>query len=61
MGGNGLNIMYIDTFDGLGFAHSTLHPSSAPFHGITPGHQAYPLGWITLPITFGDPANFCIE
>lgn len=55
-GGSGLNIMYIETFDGLGTASSALRPSSVLFHGVILGHQAYPLGWITLPITFGDPA-----
>jgi hypothetical protein len=32
-----------------------------PFHGVIPGHQAYPLGWITLPITFGYRTNFRTE
>ena len=27
-------------------------------HRVIPEHQAYPLGRITLPITFGDPSNF---
>jgi hypothetical protein len=42
--GNRLDIMYIETFDGLGIARLTLRPRSMPFHGIIPGHQAYPLG-----------------
>ncbi|XP_066384671.1 uncharacterized protein [Miscanthus floridulus] len=32
---------------------------SSPFHGMILGMQAYPLGHIDLPITFGDQANFC--
>jgi hypothetical protein len=50
--------MYVETFDFLRIAHFVLRPSSALFHGIIPGHQVYPLGWITMPITFGDPSNF---
>jgi hypothetical protein len=55
-GGSSLNIMYIKTFEGLGIARSTLWPSTAPFHGVIPSHQAYPLVRITLPATFGDPS-----
>ncbi|XP_066358258.1 uncharacterized protein [Miscanthus floridulus] len=34
---------------------------SFPFHAVIPGAQAYPLGQIDLPITFGDRANFRSE
>ena len=34
---------------------------SSPFHGVNPGAQAYPLGQINLPITFGNQANFRSE
>jgi hypothetical protein len=37
-GGSDLNIMYIETFDGLGIASSTLRPSSSLFHGINLDH-----------------------
>jgi hypothetical protein len=60
-GGSGLNIMYVETFDGLGIARSALRPSSASFHGIISGHQAYPFGRTTLPVTLRDHANFRIE
>jgi hypothetical protein len=60
-GESNLNIMYVETFDGLGITRSTLHPSTVSFHGIIPGHQAYPLVWITLPVTFGNPSNFNTE
>jgi hypothetical protein len=43
-GGSGLNIMYVETFNGLGITRSVLWSSSAPFHGIVPGHETYPLG-----------------
>jgi hypothetical protein len=60
-GGSSLNIMYVETLDGLGIACSTLRPSSALFHDIIPGHQAYPLQRISLPVPFGDPFNFCTK
>jgi hypothetical protein len=60
-GGSDLNIMYVETFDDLGITHSSLRPNSVPFHDIIFGHQAYPLRWITICITFGDPSNFCTE
>lgn len=37
-GGSSLNIMYVETFDGLGIARSALRPSLASFHGIILGH-----------------------
>lgn len=55
-GHNSLNIMYIKTFDGLGITHSTLTK-----HDAIPGHQAYPLERITLPVTFDDRSNFCTK
>jgi hypothetical protein len=39
-GGNDLNIMYIETFDGLGIPRSARHPILVSFHGIITGHQA---------------------
>jgi len=60
-GGSGLNIMYVEILDALGNPRTSLRPSHAPFHGIIPGQQAYPLGQITLPVTFGDPSNFYTE
>ncbi|XP_066323422.1 uncharacterized protein [Miscanthus floridulus] len=40
---------------------SELCPMSSPFHGVILGTQAYLLGQINLPITFGDRANFRSE
>jgi hypothetical protein len=53
--------MYVHTFDGLGIACSALRPSTTSFHGVIPRNHAYPLGRVTLPITFGDPSNFHTE
>jgi len=57
-GGSGLNILYTDTLDAMGIERSCLQPSGAPFHGVMPGKQAMTLGWIDLPVTFGDSSNF---
>ena len=53
-GGNGLNILYVDTLDAMRIPRSELRPASSPFHGVIPGAQAYSLGQIDLPVTFGD-------
>ena len=53
-GGNGLNILYVDTLDAMRIPRSELRPVSFPFHGLISGTQAYPLGQIDLPVTFGD-------
>ena len=53
-GGSGLNILYVDNLDAMCIPRSKLHPVSSPFHGMISGTQAYPLGQIDLPVTFGD-------
>jgi hypothetical protein len=53
--------MSIETFYGLGITRSVLRPSMGPFRGVIPSHQAYPLGRITLPVTFGVRADFRTE
>ena len=60
-GGSGLNILYVDTLDAMRIPWLELCPVSSPFHGVILGMQAYPLGQIDLPITFGDRANFRSE
>ncbi|XP_066361211.1 uncharacterized protein [Miscanthus floridulus] len=60
-GGSVLNILYIDTLDGMRIPRLGLHPVRSPFHGVILGTQAYPLGKIDLPVTFGDRANFHSE
>ena len=52
-GGSGLNILYVDTLDTMRIPRSELRLAGSPFHGVIPGAQAYPLGQIDLPITFG--------
>jgi hypothetical protein len=59
--GSGLNLMYPDTFEGLGLTHDQLRSSPHPFYIVVPGKQFIPLGWVTLPITFGDMSNYRTE
>ena len=60
-GGSSLNILYVDTLDAMHILRSELRAAGSPFHGVIPGAQAYPLGQIDLPITFGNRANFRSE
>jgi hypothetical protein len=60
-GGSGLNLMYLDTFEGLGLTREQLQSNPHPFYGVVPGKESIPLGWVTLPITFRDASNNCTE
>jgi hypothetical protein len=57
-GGSSLNLLFLKTFDQMGFSRSLLHPSRTPFHGIAPGIAAMPISQISLPITLGTQENF---
>jgi hypothetical protein len=35
--------------------------STHPFYGVVPGKHSVPLGWVTLPVTFGDATNYRTE
>jgi hypothetical protein len=54
-GGSTINIFYYDTF------HRMIETTHCTFHGIVPGRKAYPIGNVTLPVTFGTPQNFRTE
>ena len=56
-----LTKVLMDGSSGLNIPRSELYPVGSPFHGVIPGAQAYPLGQIDLPVTFGSQANFCSE
>nr|XP_051212164.1 uncharacterized protein LOC127329744 [Lolium perenne] len=60
-GGSSINIMYYDTFRRLGLPNSRLEHTSVTFHGIVPRRKAFPIGKITLPVTFDTPANYRTE
>jgi hypothetical protein len=59
--GSGLNLMYLNTFEGLGFTRDQLQSSPHPFYRVVLGKQSIPLTWVTLPVTFGDSSNYCTE
>ncbi|XP_071681565.1 uncharacterized protein [Lolium perenne] len=60
-GGSSINIMYYDTFRRLGLPDSRLENTSVTFHGIVPGRKAFPIGEVTLLVTFGTPVNYRTE
>ena len=53
-GGSGLNILYVNTLNAMRIPRSKLCLVSSPFHSVILGMQAYLLGQIDLPVTFGD-------
>ena len=60
-GGSSINILYLDTFRRLRLPQSMVETTHTMFHGIVPHRKAYPIGKVTLPVTFGTPANFRTE
>jgi hypothetical protein len=60
-GGSDLNLMYLNTFEGLGLTPDQLQGSPHPFHGVVLGKQSVPLRQVTLPVTFGDASNYRTE
>ena len=60
-GGSSINILYLDTFRRLRLPQSMIETTHTTFHGIVPGRKAYPIGKVTLPVTFGTPTNFRTE
>jgi hypothetical protein len=60
-GGSSLNLMYLDTFDGLGLTQDQLQSSLHPFYRVVSGKKSNPLGLVTLPVTFGEVRNYRIE
>jgi hypothetical protein len=60
-GGSSVNLMYLETFEGLGLTQDHLQSSSHTFYRVVPGKQYVPLGRVTLPITFRDTNNYRTE
>jgi hypothetical protein len=60
-GGSSINILYYETFKQMNLSKKQLKPSSTVFHGIVPGKSAYPIGWISLEVTFGTEFNYRSE
>src|SRR4051812_4210981 len=60
-GGSSINILYLYTFRRPRLPQSIIESTYTTFHGIVPGRKVYPIGKVTLPVTFGTPANFHTE
>jgi hypothetical protein len=60
-GGNSLNLMYLNTFEGLGLTQDQLQSNPHRFYGVVLGKQSVPLGRVTLLITFRNTSNFHTE
>jgi hypothetical protein len=60
-GGSGLNIIFVNTLKKMDFDFKRLTECDEPFFGIVPGKAAYPMGWVSLPVTFGTEENFRTE
>jgi hypothetical protein len=43
----------------MDFDFKRLMACDEPFFGIVPGKAAYPMGRVSLPVTFGMKENFC--
>jgi hypothetical protein len=60
-GGSGLNVIFFDTLKKMDFDFKRLTECDEPFFSIMPGKVAYPMGRVSLPVTFGTEENFRIE
>jgi hypothetical protein len=60
-GGNGLNLMYLNTFEGSGLGRHLLKTKPHPFCGVVLVKQSIHHEQINLPITFRDASNYRIE
>jgi hypothetical protein len=60
-GGSGLNIIFLETLKKMDFNFKRMTACDEPFFGIVPGKAAYPLGRVSLPVTFGTEDNFRTE
>jgi hypothetical protein len=56
--GSGLNVIFVDTLKKMDFDYKRLTECDEPFFGIMPGKAAYPMGWVSLSVTFGMEENF---
>jgi hypothetical protein len=59
--GSGLNVIFVDTLKKMDFDIKRLTECDEPFFGIIPGKVAYPMGRVSLPVTFDIEKNFHTE
>jgi hypothetical protein len=60
-GANDLNLMYLNTFDGLGLGRDLLKNSLHMFYRVVLGKKSIPLKQIILLVTFRDVSNYHTE
>jgi hypothetical protein len=60
-GGSGLNVIFVDTLKKMDFYFKILTDCDEPFFGIVLGKAAYPMGRVSLSVTFGTEENFRTE
>ena len=60
-GGSTLDIIFTSTLESIGYDMTSLLPSDHAFYGIIPGVGSTPVGWVTLPVTFGTWENYRTE
>jgi hypothetical protein len=59
--GNSLNIIFTETLRKMEFDFNKTTACDEPFNGVVPGKDAYPIGSVCLPVTFGTKENFRTE
>jgi hypothetical protein len=58
---SGLNVIFVDTLKNMDFDFKRLTECDEPLFGIVPGKAAYPMGRVSLLVTFGTEENFCTK
>jgi hypothetical protein len=56
-----LIVIFVDTLKKMDFDFKRLTECDEPFFGIVHGKAAYPMGRVSLPVTFGTEENFRTE
>jgi hypothetical protein len=57
-GGSELNVIFVETLKKMDFDFKRLTACDEPFFSIVPSKAAYPMGRVSLPVTFGTEENF---
>src|SRR6185312_15089615 len=60
-GGSALDIIFASTLESMGYDMTSLVPFDQAFYGIIPRAGSTPVGWATLPVTFGTRDNYRTE
>jgi hypothetical protein len=60
-GSNNLNIIFTETLRKMDFDFNKMTAYDEPFYGVVPSKDAYPIGRVCLPVTFGTKENFRTE